>query len=88
MLTKALAYEYRGRDIRVNAIAPGGVNTAIQGSFAESLPPDADFKMVHKIMSPMGMTEPEEIGQRVRVRGAGRGSLHDRRHHQRRRRSC
>jgi len=61
MLTKALAYEYRGRNIRVNAIAPGGVNTAIQGSFAESFPPDADFKMVHKIMSPMGMTEPEEM---------------------------
>lgn len=59
MLTKALAYEYRDRNIRVNAIAPGGVNTPITGSFAESFPPDANMKLAHKLMTPMGMIEPE-----------------------------
>ena len=59
MLTRALAYEYRDRNIRVNAIAPGGVNTAITGSFAESFPPDANMRLAHRLMTPMGMIEPE-----------------------------
>ncbi|HYU65982.1 MAG TPA: SDR family oxidoreductase [Jatrophihabitantaceae bacterium] len=61
MLTKALAYEYRDRHIRVNAVAPGGVNTAIAGSFAESFPADANLKLMYKITTPMGMVEPDEM---------------------------
>jgi NAD(P)-dependent dehydrogenase (short-subunit alcohol dehydrogenase family) len=61
LLTKALAYEYRNRNIRVNAVAPGGVNTPIAGSFGESFPPDADLKLAHKIITPMGMVEPDEM---------------------------
>ncbi|MGD9704707.1 MAG: SDR family NAD(P)-dependent oxidoreductase [Acidimicrobiia bacterium] len=60
MMTKAMAYEYRGKAIRVNAIAPGGTNTNIINSFS-TLPPGADFKEMARIMSPMGQCEPEEI---------------------------
>lgn len=59
MLTKALAYEYTGAGIRVNAVAPGGVETPITNSFG--LPDNVDFKRMIKIMSPLGMMQPTEI---------------------------
>jgi NAD(P)-dependent dehydrogenase (short-subunit alcohol dehydrogenase family) len=60
MLTKALADEYLGRGVRVNAVAPGGVETNIQKSFYD-IPEGADTKFFHKIMSPLGMAKPEEL---------------------------
>jgi NAD(P)-dependent dehydrogenase (short-subunit alcohol dehydrogenase family) len=60
LLTKALAYEYRGKGVRVNAVAPGGTNTNIINSFT-TLPEGADFKMLNKIMTPMKNAEPSEI---------------------------
>ncbi|HYN31240.1 MAG TPA: SDR family oxidoreductase [Ilumatobacteraceae bacterium] len=60
MLTKALATEYRGRNIRVNAIAPGGTKTNILDSFS-TYPEGADLRQLIKVMSPMEMAEPAEI---------------------------
>jgi NAD(P)-dependent dehydrogenase (short-subunit alcohol dehydrogenase family) len=60
MLTKALSYEYRRHGIRVNAVAPGGTNTAILESFME-VPEGGNPKDLYKIMSPLGSSEPEEI---------------------------
>ncbi len=60
LLTKALATEYKGRNIRVNAIAPGGTKTNIIQSFS-TYPEGADLRQLSKVMSPMEMAEPEEI---------------------------
>ncbi|MHB8669880.1 MAG: SDR family NAD(P)-dependent oxidoreductase [Acidimicrobiales bacterium] len=59
MLTRALAYEYIKRGIRVNAVAPGGTQTPLVDSFG--FPDGADAKLFAKITSPMGWASPEEM---------------------------
>jgi meso-butanediol dehydrogenase / (S,S)-butanediol dehydrogenase / diacetyl reductase len=61
LLTKALAVEYADRNIRVNAVAPGGTNTAIQEAFSTTFPADASGRKMAKMMSAMGMAEPAEM---------------------------
>jgi NAD(P)-dependent dehydrogenase (short-subunit alcohol dehydrogenase family) len=60
MLTKALALEYWDRKIRINAIAPGGVDTPIINDFAD-LPEGADIKRIMRYLSPMGFCQPEDV---------------------------
>ena len=60
MMTRAMAFEYRGKGVRVNAVAPGNTNTNIIHSFS-TLPEGANPKEMAKIMTPMGTCEPEEI---------------------------
>jgi len=60
LLTKALATEYKAKNIRVNAIAPGGTKTNIIEQFS-TYPDGADLRQLFKVMTPMKMAEPEEI---------------------------
>jgi NAD(P)-dependent dehydrogenase (short-subunit alcohol dehydrogenase family) len=60
LLTKALSNEYIDKGVRVNAVAPGGVQTNIINSFME-LPEGADHKFFRKITSPLGMADPSEL---------------------------
>jgi NAD(P)-dependent dehydrogenase (short-subunit alcohol dehydrogenase family) len=63
MFSKALAAEYLARGVRVNVVAPGGVDTPLIGTF--ELPDGADFKELSKIMTPMGFSTPAEIAASV-----------------------
>ncbi len=63
MFSKALAAEFLSRGVRVNVVAPGGVDTPLIGTF--ELPEGADFKELTKIMTPMGFSTPAEIAASV-----------------------
>jgi NAD(P)-dependent dehydrogenase (short-subunit alcohol dehydrogenase family) len=57
-LTRALGVEYRARGVRVNAIAPGGMNTPMIQTFG--FPEGATAEDFAAITSPIGYAEPEE----------------------------
>jgi NAD(P)-dependent dehydrogenase (short-subunit alcohol dehydrogenase family) len=58
-LTRALGVEYRARGVRVNAVAPGGMNTPMITGF--SFPEGATAADFAGITSPLGYAEPEEL---------------------------
>ena len=59
-LTRALAEEYLKRGIRVNCIAPGGIETPLQNEFMQ-MPEGVTWKDLRKVMTPLGNSQPEEI---------------------------
>jgi NAD(P)-dependent dehydrogenase (short-subunit alcohol dehydrogenase family) len=59
-LTKCLADEYVKRGVRVNCVAPGGIETPLQQAFMD-FPEGVDWKAMRKVMSPLGNAAPEEI---------------------------
>jgi NAD(P)-dependent dehydrogenase (short-subunit alcohol dehydrogenase family) len=63
-LTKCLADEYLKRGVRVNCVAPGGMETPLQEAFME-FPEGVDWKAMRKVMTPLGNSTPEEIAKVV-----------------------
>jgi len=63
-LTRCIADEYLKRGVRANAVAPGGIETPLQGAFMD-FPEGVDWKVMRKVMSPLGNSQPEEIARVV-----------------------
>jgi len=61
-LTKALAIEYAGQGVRVNAVCPGGVRTALSDNLAwiETLDPKL-LALLNSKLEGGAMAEPEEV---------------------------
>jgi NAD(P)-dependent dehydrogenase (short-subunit alcohol dehydrogenase family) len=62
-LTRALAMEYVETGLRVNAVAPGGVETPMNENLR--FPEAMDWKLVKPYMGRRGMAKPEEIAAAV-----------------------
>ena len=67
-LTRTLAIEYAKQGLRANAVCPGSIDTPITGAFA--LPEGADPKLLHRIMSPVGMAQPEVVAAAIAYLGS------------------
>ena len=58
-MTRALAMEFIKEPIRINAIAPGSVNTSLTRNY--SLPDDLDFSLMQPYIGFRGMADAEEL---------------------------
>lgn len=58
-LTRSLAMEFVKQDIRINAIAPAGINTSLTTGF--QVPPDIDFELMAPYTGYRGMGVADDI---------------------------
>ena len=87
-LTRALAIEYAARGIRVNAIAPGYIETPIATEYWNTFPdPEAGEETRLRPASAEAHRASGGSGLDGGVPGVRRGTVHQRRHHRHRRRA-
>lgn len=67
-LSKTLAVEYAKQGLRVNSVCPGSIETPITDAF--QLPEGADGRLVHRIMSPVGMGDPRVVAAAIAYLGS------------------
>ena len=67
--------EYIHSPVRINAIAPGGINTAM--TMGTSIPEDIDFSLVGRYSPLRGSSEPEDLTDLILMLAGPRGkSIH------------
>ena len=62
-MSKSLAMEYMKKKIRVNVVAPGGTDTAMNRDI--EFPEGADPKLIRRYMGMRGFSEPSEIAAAI-----------------------
>ncbi|MET0900351.1 MAG: SDR family oxidoreductase [Mycobacterium sp.] len=62
-LTRALAIEFTGDRLRVNAVCPGGMVTAQATEFAA--PENADWNLIMRIASPRGLMDVADVAKTI-----------------------
>jgi NAD(P)-dependent dehydrogenase (short-subunit alcohol dehydrogenase family) len=62
-MTKALAMEYIRQPIRINAVAPGGMQTNITANM--TYPENFDAELFGRVASLRGMVEPEDVAELI-----------------------
>jgi meso-butanediol dehydrogenase / (S,S)-butanediol dehydrogenase / diacetyl reductase len=74
-LTKSLAMEYINSPVRINAIAPGGINTPM--GMGGSIPEGIDFNLVGRYTPLRGSSEVEDLTDLILMLAGPRGkSIH------------
>ncbi|MFJ4650958.1 SDR family NAD(P)-dependent oxidoreductase [Nocardia sp. NPDC088792] len=58
-LTRAMALEFDGRGIRVNAVCPGGMTTPLLQNF--TFPEDPDYALIMKTATARGLMDPAQV---------------------------
>ncbi len=63
LMTKSFAMEFAKTNLRVNAVAPGGVDTSLSQNF--HMPADVDFELIQRFMGFRGMSHPRAMANAV-----------------------
>ncbi len=71
-LTQSLAVEYAKQGVRVNAVAPGSVDTGITGAI--TFPDGIDHKLIYRIMSPTGTRGPQSVASVIAMLASDDGA--------------
>jgi NAD(P)-dependent dehydrogenase (short-subunit alcohol dehydrogenase family) len=66
LFTKSLALELASRGVRVNCVCPGGVETPLITGALESMPADAERKLMARLDSVLpGLVHPDEVAEAI-----------------------
>lgn len=70
-LTKSLAMEFINTPVRINAVAPGGINSAMTATM--QIPEGIDFQLVGRYSPMRGSSEPEDLTDIILMLAGPRG---------------